>query len=774
MRAEDDEMSNALMNDMADALRSAGLGSMVHSNEVEPEPEAEPETPSETVAEEDQKMPIETPSVEELTVEEQVQSLIEEGEYKSRSNAPQEALVAFNKAIALDPSSDMAWFNRGVLLEAQQDARGARQAFQICLDLNPDHAPATANLAILLDRIGDEAGAAAMARRGLEFFPGHPSLTDVLNRTKSAPVEEVPDEIETTVTKASHQESTLNVVMEETGVEDAEAILAEAAHHDIDGDGHLDKEELKSAAGIVAATQIVEEQIEETIEAEIQERPVVEDINLDRLTDEATELIRQGEPKKALALLKPHLKTIGAQHAGAWRIAGGAMARMELDTHAIAALEHATKLDDSVASGWYNLGSLYARNENQNGAKDAFEKTVELDPRHIKARRKLIDFAKAENDAGTVLSQGMQVLDHQDDPELRKEIIETLLQCGETEVEVLEYITGIPPTMPEAPQLAQYALDLLSPGASVDRPRALTLKGENIEAVTVWKELIQHDKEDPSLWRGLAKSLEAAGDLETAQRCHTKARDLESPPQQQTETMVQQHFETPPPPPTATPPPFAPEPPAMVAEPPQVQPIVQQSIVEEQATSAANDLLLTPVEPVSKTVAEEVNVEVDLAKAALDATAIVQANPIVSANSSSVANQDISWYNQGIQLMEDGKYREALSSFDRALPSFAHDNQMVIRILNGRGNAYYFLEEYPACVESYHKAMMIDPSNVRGQTLYNMGTAYAEMERFPDAIKCYEQSIPRGLSDEESKRAKEQIRRCTILEKERKKKLMRR
>ena len=774
MRAEDDEMSNALMNDMADALRSAGLGSMIHSDEVEPESESEPETPSEILVEGEDEPEKSTISDEELTVEEQVQSLIEEGEYKSRSNAPQEALVAFNKAIALDPSSDMAWFNRGVLLEAQQDARGARQAFQICLDLNPDHAPATANLAILLDRIGDDAGAAAMARRGLEFFPGHPSLTDVLNRTKSAPVEEVPDEIETTVTKATHQESTLNVVMEETGVEDAEAILAEAAHHDLDGDGHLDKEELKSAAGIVAATQIVEEQIEETIEAEIQDRPVVEEINLDKLTDEATELIRQGEPKKALALLKPHLKTIGAQHAGAWRIAGGAMARMELDTHAIAALEHATKLDETVASGWYNLGSLYARNENQTGAVEAFEKTVELDARHIKARRKLVDFARTENDVGTVLSQGMQILEHQDDPDLRNEIIQSLLQCGETEVEVLEYITGIPPTMPEAPQLAQYALDLLSPGASVDRARALTLKGENIESVTVWKELIQHDKENASLWRGLAKSLEAAGDLETAQRCHTKARDLESPPQPETEEISQQQFETPPPPPTATPPPFAPEPPAMVSEPVQALPIEQQTVVEQQATSAANDLLLTPVEPVSKTVTEEVNVEVDLAKAALDATSMVQVNPIITANSSSVANQDISWYNQGIQLMEDGKYREALSSFDRALPSFAHDNQMVIRILNGRGNAYYFLEEYPACVESYHKAMMIDPSNVRGQTLYNMGTAYAEMERFPDAIKCYEQSIPRGLSDEEAKRAKEQIRRCTILEKERKKKLMRR
>ena len=125
--------------------------------------------------------------------------LIEEGEFKSRSNSPQEALAAFNKAIALDPSSDMVAQSWRSTSEAQQDASWARQASQICLDLNPDHAPATANLAILLDRIGDEAGAAKKARRGLEFFPGHPSLTDVLNRTKSAPVEEVPDAIESTV-----------------------------------------------------------------------------------------------------------------------------------------------------------------------------------------------------------------------------------------------------------------------------------------------------------------------------------------------------------------------------------------------------------------------------------------------------------------------------------------------------------------------------------------------------------------------------------------------
>jgi len=759
----DKEMSDSLMNDMADAMRSAGLADDEKSSE---QPTVQQDTETETSTSEPPAKEFTEAVSETESVEDQVNVLLEEGEAHSRSNNPQDALVAFNKAIALDPSCDMAWFNRGVLLEAQQDARGARQAFQICLDLNPDHAPATANLAILLDRIGDEVGAAAMARRGLDFFPGHPSLTDVLNRSKNASVEEVPEAIESTVTKATHHESTLVNVMADSGVSDSEAILAEAVHHDIDGDGHLDQVELQSAADVVAATQQIETEIQEAIETEIENAPIVEEINLEKLTAEATEMIRQGEPKKALALLKPHLKTIGANHPGAWRIAGGAMARMELDSHAIAALEHATRLDESVASGWYNLGTLYSRNDQSEKAIQAFENTIELDNRHLKARLKLVDFAKESGNIGDVLSHGMAFLEVQDDAALRNEIIEHLLSCAEQEVDVLENITGIPPTMPEAPQLAQYALDLLAPGPSEQRARAMTLKGDNIEAVKIWKELIQTDKHNSSLWKGLARSLEAAGDLATAQRCHAKANELESGTQA-------------PPMIAAEPQPAQPVQAEQFAQVP-LEPVQQQNVappmqptVTEEEKSVANNLLLTPVQPRVQETREEPKVEVDLAKAALDATAIIASSSQMSVGSSSVSNQDISWYNQGVQLIEDGKYREALSSFDRALPSFANDNEMVIRILNGRGNAFYFMEEYPACVESYHKAMMIDPSNVRGQTLYNMGTAYAEMERFPDAIKCYEQAMPRGLSPEETSRAKEQIRRCTILEKERKKKLSR-
>ena len=128
----------------------------------------------------------------------------------------------------------MAWFNRGVLLEAEQDARGARQAFQICLDINPNNAPATANIATLLERIGDDAAAYQMAVRALNFFPGHPLLLDVKSRCaesgEQVPIESMPIQ----PPPQTYDEKQVTQVMEEVGVTDKKAILAEATHHDAD------------------------------------------------------------------------------------------------------------------------------------------------------------------------------------------------------------------------------------------------------------------------------------------------------------------------------------------------------------------------------------------------------------------------------------------------------------------------------------------------------------------------------------------------------------
>ena len=150
------------------ALKSAGLGSML-GEEIS---QAIVETPAEAVEEAMVEKQTQVSKPVMATVEEDmtVDELLVLGETKTRQRDINGALAVFNKIISLDPSSDMAWFNRGVLLEGQRDARGAKQAFNICLDLNPDHAPATANMAVLLERMGEFDDAAKMAQKSSEFL----------------------------------------------------------------------------------------------------------------------------------------------------------------------------------------------------------------------------------------------------------------------------------------------------------------------------------------------------------------------------------------------------------------------------------------------------------------------------------------------------------------------------------------------------------------------------------------------------------------------------
>ena len=698
----------------------------------------------------------------------QVESLLISGEEASRAGDAKSALASFNKAISLDPSSDMAWFNRGVLLEAQQDARGARQAFQICLDVNPSHAPATANLCILLERIGDESGAYNMAVKALEFYPGHPTIIEVKDRCKgsvaSKPIESMPqvEQID------QYEQSDVEKVVEETGLTNVQAILDEAVHHDIDENQQLDIDELRSAAEVVVAREEIQERIEVTqpvVEA-IPDLPVVpiepeieNVLDLDAMAEEAKNMIQSGDAKGALALLKPHLKTEASKHAPSWLIAGGAMARLDLEDHAISAIEHAQKLDPSNPKGWFNLGSLKQRKGMLREASTCYSNALREDPSYVKAAEKWAPLAMEIKDPQAYLSAATIIVASNPESPLRIELATTLVELAEGESRVLESQSGLPATLPEGPEMAKTALDLIGEGETELHARAHTMANNHMESVKIWKGLIQINRNDPEIWRGLAKALYAAGDNTTAEKCSIKANEIEAINANKS-NMIEE---------------------SQTIQSPQTETIPTSqneneelsnsvSTVSQEEMMSANQLLARPqpAEPVQETVP---NPQVDLAKAALE----VQSNSLVqeefrNPSSNSVANQDISWYNQGVALIEAGKYAEALSCFDRALPSFSNDDEMVIRILNGRGNAFYYLENYPACVESYHQAMLIRPEEVRGKTLYNMGTAYAEMERYQDAVKCFEQAIPRGLSKDEIKRTKDQIRRCNILIKEQKKK----
>jgi tetratricopeptide (TPR) repeat protein len=550
-------------------------------------------------------------------------------------------------------------------------------------------------------------------------------------------------------------------------------------------------------------------------------------------------MIRAGAPGDALNLLKPHLKTIGAQHAGAWRIAGGAMARLDLDDHAIGALTHAQTLDPTQASGWFNLGSIHQRKGDSSKAIEAYLQALDAQPSYLKAALKCSMLCYEVGDIERYLTASRAVINADPTNEIRHQLVEVLIGLAEGEANVLEASQGLPPTLPEGPQMAQEALNLLGQGSTQLHARAYSASNDHVQSVTLWRSLIQNDGQNAENWRGLARSLENAGDLETAQKCHAKASGLEQElgtdaatiaPISEPATPV--IAPTPAPAPAPAPAPVVEQtpafdalmdtpvletqtmvapaltgafaPPTNVPVPPQVPPNANQAPpnpddaaadfymgalglnnepqapeFNTQPTSnqptydAGNDILMQPIEARPVAAPQAPQPEVDLAKAALDATSRVALTTPGEVNSMSIANQDIAWYNQGVQLIDDGKFDKALSSFDRALPSFANDDDMLIRILNGKGNAYYYLEQYPKCVEAYHQAMLIRPAEVRGKTLYNMGSAYAEMERYPDAIKCFEQSIPRGLQQDEVARARDQIRRCSILQKERARKARR-
>ena len=88
------------------------------------------------------------------------------------------------------------------------------------------------------------------------------------------------------------------------------------------------------------------------------------------------------------------------------------------------------------------------------------------------------------------------------------------------------------------------------------------------------------------------------------------------------------------------------------------------------------------------------------------------------------------------------------------------------RSQNGRGNALYNSGRYSESVVAYHTAIGMDPQSVTGRTLFNMGSSYAAVEMFDDAIKCFTQAIERGLEKQESELCEKQISRCRLLSRE--------
>ena len=448
---------------------------------------------------------------ENIVIETTVDDIVAEGEAAHRSGDHDSALKAFNKAIALDPSNPMAWFNRGVLLEAEQDSKGAKQAFVICLDLDPNHGPALANLAVLLDRLGEGDGALEIADRALNYFPGHPHLVKIVESNRAAGAI-----IHSTPTVMPHTQDKL-----------VEQTLTHAVNAGIDD--LLDEEEEDSE--ILDSNDQVEEMHIEPVSTEndetelLLEEEVQETLDLDMLCEQATSLLSSGDAKGALTILKEHLHGEAAQHFDSWRISAGAMAAMGLDDHAISAYNHAIGLNPNEAKCYFNLGALHERKGNTDAAVKCFASALDQDASYTKAANRLANLSEQTGDISNLLLARRNLVNEQQGKE---NLAKLLIELAEGEATILENTGGLPPTIPEGPALAEEAINLCEDNTKM-MARALSAAGKHTEAVKTWKAMIQSDKANPELWTGLARSLESAGDMATAQRCHQKAQVLSNP-----------------------------------------------------------------------------------------------------------------------------------------------------------------------------------------------------------------------------------------------------
>ena len=143
----------------------------------------------------------------------------------------------------------------------------------------------------------------------------------------------------------------------------------------------------------------------------------------------------------------------------------------------------------------------------------------------------------------------------------------------------------------------------------------------------------------------------------------------------------------------------------------------------------------------------------------------VRSAPVVEERGS--LDDSLGWYNMGINLLNEGKNDEALSSFEKAIGGCpSSEVELRVKAQNGRGNALYNEGRYPESIVAYHTAIGLDPKSVSGRTLFNMGSSYAAVEMFDDAIKCFSQSLERGLDESEAGLCEKQISRCRVLARE--------
>ena len=751
--------------------------------------------------------------------------LISEGEALAAAGKPGDAAQMFRNAIATDPTNADCWFNLGVVQEQMGNADESIKSFNVALVHHSNHGPAMANLAVLLDAMGDN-GASDMAKKALVHFPGHPVLLQISNShtevqtivepeesssfsptaglvigAKTSSVQDNPtidnEETESIPENQSTIEEEVEPEIDQLPIETETVILQAEWGHEQDNDMNRAAEMLRKGSSLDVISMIEGEFIQSYSN---QARPhkilgaayALQDRIEDAIASFTTGLnIDNNDAPGWYNLGKLHMRN-GHPDAGFTCFTASQMVDSNHAASARSIVEYLRGTDDysKLVPAWIHLSTL---EDLGNSASELAKILVEIGegesimiesnpdlPRTLPEGPELGQTAVnlLKSDESELMVRALSLSgNHTEATRICKTILESNTN-NSVSWRLMAKVLDAQGNLERASQCRDKAnkLDgnsnvIIEPTVQEDITSELLDTHEHIEQNVDTESKTDEVFSDP--WSDLVMDDEHVEESENNEEISLVVETPiplennieETSPLVETPLSLENNIEEP-------------------------SPVVEnQFSLDQTSEEISSEMinvddpdesitaadLLAPVVHEQNQKEPEVNHTVDLAKAALDAASKIttDANIAAPTDSGAMSNSSVEWYNKALFLMEDKKYSEALSCFDKALVGAAQDEDLAIRVLNGRGHAFYYMEEYPEAIKAYFEAMKINKDKVTGATLYNMGTAYAFVELYDDAIKCFKQAMPRGLEDDQKKMCKEQIKRCNELQKIQKRKLNR-
>jgi len=453
----------------------------------------------------------------------------------------------------------------------------------------------------------------------------------------------------------------------------------------------------------------IEDDVDEEESPMLSASPVLEPI--EEVITESEELLKSESPNEALELIQPRLEGDQSNNASLWSLCGLCLAQLGHDEDAIHAFEYAIRIGQDEAKTHYNLAQLLRKSGRLHDAKQSLANALLCDPGHLNSLVARGEVYAEEGDDESAIHHWNRAVAIEPNHPISEKLTEIVVsEEQEIEDEELEEEL-IPEDEPEES----------NPIVDDSEDEEVQFEADSDIDIT-----------DTRGYRiSMARNLTESGDAIGAVNAWKEV--LEEDKQ-------------------------SPEVWNGLADALSIAGHIERA---QQCRQRAEFLLSQETQEDDE--GEHV-AEIDLIQAAAEAQERMSELPSHEEESVNVC---IEWYNRGLALLSEDNGVEALNCFEKAIGGAPREEiELRIRSQNGRGHALYQLGRFAESIQAYHAAISMDPASVSGRTLYNMGSSYAAVEHYADAIKCFEQALQRGLGDEDRGLCKTQINRCRLLSKE--------